>query len=54
MNSAYSLTCKSQQESYAAMSLGLRFCVSRKGWDRERWVGAPEGCKQHGHVWARP
>jgi len=25
-----------------------RFCFSRKG----RWVGAPEGYKQHGHTWA--
>ena len=25
----------------------------KKGRDRGRWVGAPEGCKQHGHVWAR-
>ena len=24
----------------------------QKGWDRGRWVGAPEGCKQHGRVWA--
>ena len=38
--------------SLPAMSLGLRFCMSRKGWDRGRWVGAPEGCKQHGRVWA--
>lgn len=21
-----------------------------KGWERESWVGAPEGRKQHGHV----
>jgi len=35
--------------SYPAMSLGDRFYVSRKG---GRWVGTPEGYKQHGHVWA--
>jgi len=33
--------------SLPAMSFGDRFCF------RGRWVGAPEGCKQHGRVWAR-
>ena len=28
---------------------GLR---EQKGPDRGRWVGAPDGCKQYGHIWA--
>jgi len=36
--------------SLPAMSLGVR---EQKGLGRGRWVGIPEGCKQHGRVWAR-
>ena len=39
--------------SYPEMSLGGRFCMSRKGGTGEV-DGAPEGCKQHGRVCACP
>jgi len=39
--------------SYPAVSLGDRFCMSQKGrTGGGGCMGAPEGCKQHGHVWA--
>jgi len=39
--------------SLPAMSLGDRFCMRRKKeWNRGRWVGVLEGCRQHGNVWA--
>jgi len=27
--------------------------LQQKGWDREKSVGAPEGCRQHGRLWAQ-
>jgi len=39
--------------SYPAVSLGDRFCMSQKGrTGGGGCMGAPEGCKQHGHVWS--
>jgi len=35
--------------SLPTMSLGLMFCTSRNG----GIGGAPEGCKQLGHLWAQ-
>ena len=35
--------------SLHATFFGDRFRVEQKGWDMGRWVGAPKGCKQHGH-----
>jgi len=37
--------------SLPVMSFGDRLC-EQKGQDRGRWVDAPKGCKQYGHVWA--
>ena len=43
----------SSRDIISCNALWRQVLLQHKGWDRGRWVSAPKGCRQHGHLLAQ-